>query len=463
MSRRAAGRKAKGPDYKPLAIEESLESDSDTPPLAEICLVFEADGKEFEKPEESFTKKIRQPIIDKLRAADLIVREILVKGSKSKAYVKISASEKRMKPVADRMGLKLRIILKDVHTGQVRRLGGAWTPFQQHLAALYEYSSEGGLFSTNQQIQILEYILSDEDEQVKGPNLVHRETKDLGYTTLDLLVLRREIECYFRMHYIPRRDELLKSWAYNWRGQQPIEEIREYFGEKIALYFVFMGFYIQMLWIPTICGSIMTIAQVVSFQLTGSADNPWVPLYCLFICIWSVVTCFEWRRLEKRYQYEWDTLEFESTEQDRSEFIRNVNTHVRLIEHKGTFERYPEPIWRNTASAISAAVVCACIVFVVFTVAGIAYVRFHMLRLLQPLHMGWLVKLLGGLAQAMSIMLLNWLYRFVLVRLTDMENWKTDTEYEDATIAKDFSFKLVNAYFACFFVAFIQNNIRVRR
>ena len=34
-------------------------------------------------------------------------------------------------------------------------------------------------------------------------------------------------------------------------------------------------------------------------------------------------------------------------------------------------------------------------------------------------------------------------------------------QYEDATIAKDFCFKIVNAYFACFFVAFVQNNFKV--
>ena len=34
-------------------------------------------------------------------------------------------------------------------------------------------------------------------------------------------------------------------------------------------------------------------------------------------------------------------------------------------------------------------------------------------------------------------------------------------QHEDATIAKDFCFKLVNAYFACFFVAFVQNNFKV--
>jgi hypothetical protein len=38
---------------------------------------------------------------------------------------------------------------------------------------------------------------------------------------------------------------------------------------------------------------------------------------------------------------------------------------------------------------------------------------------------------------------------------------RSRVQYEDATIAKDFCFKIVNAYFACFFVAFVQNNFMV--
>ena len=70
-------------------------------------------------------------------------------------------------------------------------------------------------------------------------------------------------------------------------------------------------------------------------------------------------------------------------------------------------------------------------------------------------------KGIGSGCQAVSIMFFNKIYQRVLVWLTDFENWQTETQYEDATIAKDFCFKIVNAYFACFFVAFVQNNILV--
>jgi hypothetical protein len=39
---------------------------------------------------------------------------------------------------------------------------------------------------------------------------------------------------------------------------------RRYFGEKIALYFVWLGYYTTMLWIPALIGIILTITQVIS-------------------------------------------------------------------------------------------------------------------------------------------------------------------------------------------------------
>uniref|UniRef100_A0A0C3TDD7 Anoctamin transmembrane domain-containing protein n=1 Tax=Guillardia theta (strain CCMP2712) TaxID=905079 RepID=A0A0C3TDD7_GUITC len=68
---------------------------------------------------------------------------------------------------------------------------------------------------------------------------------------------------------------------------------------------------------------------------------------------------------------------------------------------------------------------------------------------------------IGGCCQATSILVFNKIYQYVLKLLTDFENWQTETQYEDATIAKDFCFKIVNAYFACFFVAFVQNSMLV--
>lgn len=275
------------------------------------------------------------------------------------------------------------------------------------------------------------------------------------------MVKMQTIKSFFHMHNAQRRDDLVKRWVYDWTGRQPVEDIREYFGEKVALYFVWLGFYTSMLWIPAICGGFLTISQLISYHYTGSMDNPWVPLYCCFMSVWSIVLSVGWKRLEKSYQYEWDTLEFEDTEEERKEFIQSEHTTARLIPYKGSYERVVDPLWRKLALSISVAVVLGFIFVVILVVASIASMRFRMLRALEPKGLAWLAKGVGGVSQAISIMVFNRIYQEVLTRLTDNENWKTETQYEDAAIAKEFSFKIVNAYFACFFVAFVQNNVKV--
>jgi len=54
------------------------------------------------------------------------------------------------------------------------------------------------------------------------------------------------------------RAELQDDWASlkNIVRFQPLDKIRDYFGEKNAIYFGFVGTFISMLWIPSIVGII---------------------------------------------------------------------------------------------------------------------------------------------------------------------------------------------------------------
>jgi len=204
----------------------------------------------------------------------------------------------------------------------------------------------------------------------------------------------------------------------------------------------------------------MTITQIASHLTTGSMDNPWVPLYCCFICVWAVVFISGWRRVERTYQYEWDTLTFEDEEEDRPAFVKNKWTEEVVSDFTG-MKRVPNDFWRTVALATSAIVVVSFIGAVITAVCGIALFKFRLTQKFEPFGLSPVGKAIGGGCQALSIMVFNKIYQVVLKMLTDLENWQTDTQYEDATIAKDFCFKLVNAYFACFFVAFVQNNFKV--
>eukprot|EP00282_Hemiselmis_andersenii_P037798 CAMPEP_0169443350 /NCGR_PEP_ID=MMETSP1042-20121227/9308_1 /TAXON_ID=464988 /ORGANISM="Hemiselmis andersenii, Strain CCMP1180" /LENGTH=683 /DNA_ID=CAMNT_0009554571 /DNA_START=182 /DNA_END=2229 /DNA_ORIENTATION=+ len=455
---RAAGRRARG-EYQPV---NNMKRFPDT--LACVCLVFEMDEEESAGVGAvSITQQIRQPLVDKLRAADLIVRETCSRD-RDEMFVIVSASEKRQKQVAEVMGkrglLSLRLRQVD-HDANEEKNEGALCPFKAHLTPLYEWSSEGTLFSSYHQTQILEYILNDEDERVMGPQLVQKEVLDPGNTPLDQLVKDGKVKAFFRMHHQSKREELTRKWVMAWHNKQPIEDIREYFGEKIALYFAWLGYYTTMLWIPALCGLVLTVAQAWSHHTTGSMDNPWVPLYCCFTAIWGIVFTAGWKRLELAYQYEWDTKAYEETEEERREFIQHPHTRESHCEYKDEDERFPDPFYRSLALCVSAFVVCTFITAVVLVVSAIASFKYRLMQTFEPMGIAPVAKGIGGVMQALSIMIFNRIYQVVLKWLTANENWRTPTEYEDATIAKDFSFKFVNAYFACFFVAFVQNNVTV--
>lgn len=64
-----------------------------------------------------------------------------------------------------------------------------------------------------------------------------------------------------------------------------------------------------------------------------------------------------------------------------------------------------------------------------------------------------------SLASAIQIMILNSVYSGMAIKLTDGENHRTDTEYDDSLIGKLFAFSFINSYAALFFVAFIKTGL----
>ena len=62
-----------------------------------------------------------------------------------------------------------------------------------------------------------------------------------------------------------------------------------------------------------------------------------------------------------------------------------------------------------------------------------------------------------SLISAIQIMLLNYFYQYYAIKLTNIENHRTDTEYDDSLISKLFAFNFINSYSSLFFIAFIKH------
>lgn len=86
----------------------------------------------------------------------------------------------------------------------------------------------------------------------------------------------------------------------------------------------FAEFYTRWLIFPAIAGVALFIAQVVS----GDLDHPMVPLYSLFIAVWSALFIEFWRRRNYELAHRWGVLNFAREEVTRPEFRGELRVHA---------------------------------------------------------------------------------------------------------------------------------------
>ncbi|KAF7659694.1 hypothetical protein LDENG_00294910 [Lucifuga dentata] len=150
------------------------------------------------------------------------------------------------------------------------------------------------------------------------------------------------------------RKLLYEEWAnYSvFYKYQPIGLIRKYFGEKIGLYFAWLGLYTQMLIPASMVGVIVFLYgcatvddnipsmeichpknnismcplcdRVCSYWKLSTAcgtarashlfDNPATVFFSIFMALWAAMFMEHWKRRQMRLNYEWDLTGFEDEE-----------------------------------------------------------------------------------------------------------------------------------------------------
>lgn len=100
------------------------------------------------------------------------------------------------------------------------------------------------------------------------------------------------MKAVFPLHNRERTEVLSLKWK-NFPFQRlPLDDLKEYFGEKVALYFVFMEHFTYFLAIPAVMGIPLQIAVFA----TNDYSAPFLPFFSFFMALWAVcmleVSCF---------------------------------------------------------------------------------------------------------------------------------------------------------------------------
>eukprot|EP00607_Mallomonas_marina_P002350 CAMPEP_0182425280 /NCGR_PEP_ID=MMETSP1167-20130531/11642_1 /TAXON_ID=2988 /ORGANISM="Mallomonas Sp, Strain CCMP3275" /LENGTH=733 /DNA_ID=CAMNT_0024605807 /DNA_START=65 /DNA_END=2266 /DNA_ORIENTATION=- len=270
--------------------------------------------------------------------------------------------------------------------------------------------------------------------------LVEERPED-GSTPIRILkdIIDKNIITFFPLHnmrVLPDLEKKMMNWTQlPWK--EPLEYMKEYFGEKIGLYFKFMSHLNTWLLIPATLG---LGAQIIVFYY-NDFSHPILPVYAAVTLVWAILMQEFWKRREKYSAMRWGMIGFENNQKDRAEFRGKIE--ISYTDGQPHLY-YPTKSTRNM-SMCTTLVVLMIIFLVIAAVVGI-----YALRYLQILN-----QIAASVVNSAQIQIFNLIYSFVADRLTEMENHRTITAFEDSLIGKLFLFQFVNSYASFFYLAFI--------
>ncbi|XP_037539632.1 anoctamin-3 [Nematolebias whitei] len=297
------------------------------------------------------------------------------------------------------------------------------------------------------------------------------------------------------------RHLLYERWARwgIWYKYQPLDLIRRYFGEKIGLYFAWLGWYTGML-IPAalvgvfvflyglftmdssqvskeICEANTTIMcpmceetcepwtlsdSCVYAKVTHLFDNGGTVFFAIFMAIWATVFLEFWKRRRAELTYDWDLIDWEEEEEElRPQFEAKYSRVERVNPISGK----PEPFQPFSDKLSRLMVSVSGIFFMISLVltAVFAVVVFRLIAMEKFASFNWhFVKKnwqfatsgTGVCINFMIIMSLNVVYEKVAYLLTNLEHPRTESEWENSFALKMFLFQFVNLNSSTFYIAF---------
>ncbi|OQR80494.1 anoctamin, partial [Thraustotheca clavata] len=248
--------------------------------------------------------------------------------------------------------------------------------------------------------------------------------------------------------------EILKHLTHEWAlkatlTSQPIGLLRNYFGEKIALYFAWLEFYTKCLTLPAVVGIFIYI--LVSLNL----GNVYIAkfFFAFFIVAWSTIFTEFCKRKSAFYNVIWGIDAAQDFDvQPRVQYIGTkrmnpVNNKTEIFDMEKTSERRRQEIFY---------IVFFMVLAVLVALSGHFFFKYLATKLSDTTQTQWVAAVLNSIQ---IIILNNKVYRVVAEKLNAWENHRTDVQYEDHLFTKVFLFQFCNSFSSFFYIAYVKNYI----
>jgi len=405
-------------------------------------------GRDLKDPVEADSMKMqmwkqrRETILKSLQSCGLRVF-CFYSRDRDDVYVKIGADAQKLRECAVR--LKYRLQLKQEYLG-------AYAPYRHDFAGRQEngfkdrrvvshfykthqveYPGDDAVFTTMDKIFLINHIIRAKDKDCAGinvSNLVHEKT----------------LKAFFPLHESHHIKDM-KSSRLDWilMGADHTARVHDYFGDKIAFYFVWSSFYWKWLVPLAIIGLLMQVFDL----LCRTPDNFTAVPFCVLLSVWAIMLPHFWKRQESKYAMGWGSLDLkEGLEPARPEHWGEprINPVTAQVEN---FYPWQQRIWRY---AFSGVIVIFSGIVLTFVMALMMFMRHTMKDTTNGGILTWQIYL------AAVVELMNGMLGSIARWLTQFENHRTNSEYDNNRLAKVMGFKFINSYFVLYYVAFFKKH-----
>uniref|UniRef100_UPI0037E830EC anoctamin-8 isoform X2 n=1 Tax=Semicossyphus pulcher TaxID=241346 RepID=UPI0037E830EC len=325
------------------------------------------------------------------------------------------------------------------------QFGGGMRRFSCEEDNIYEnIESELCFFTSQERQSIIKYWL--DNLRAKQGEVLHNIHFLEGQPIIPELVARGVIHQMFPLHEQRILNQLMTSWVQAVCERQPLDDICDYFGVKIGMYFAWLGFYTNSMLYPAVIGFLLWILA----EADQTSQDICCVVFALFNVVWATLFLERWKRREAELAYRWGTLDTpaESLEEPRPQF-RGVK---RCSPITGCEEFYYPP-WKRAVFrwlvSLPICLLCLCFVFLA------------MLLCLELQEVVMEIQELPGITRfipkillALTVTVCDEVYKKIAYWLNDMENYRLQSAYENNLIIKMVFFEFINSYLSLFYIGF---------
>ncbi|KAH8878014.1 Anoctamin-8 [Schistosoma japonicum] len=264
----------------------------------------------------------------------------------------------------------------------------------------------------------------------------------------------------FPLHEQDELDKLTNIWIRRWIVLQPLDEIKEYFGIKVALYFAWLGHYTYSLIFPAIVGLVVWL-----FVNPNKNSSFYYLLMAIVNLIWTSLYLEHWKRTSSFLAYRWSSWD----------------KPISLLEE-------PRPLFKGTLSLCPVTgrpvrtypkrkrLLILCFVttpVVLLSLIIVIYITLMYVRLQEKMNVladsnttiipNFVLVTLPKIFLALSISLMDLSYRKIAIWLTDFENHRLEDDYNNHYVFKLILLQFVNSFYSLFYTAFYLKDLELLR